>query len=230
MKRLFLILGMVLMAYGVSAQRAVSAKRVVAVVGEAKRSVTPDEFTINLTLMEGDGKGDKLTVVEKHKRLVAELKKVGIDPSALKTDDVSNSRYKRKEVRTTINYELKLEGFESVARAFDAFEAAGVRQAWLASSKYSGEAKLREELMGEAVRNARRMAEILADAAGVELGAPMSIEMPSVRTYAGVLRAANYKATSDSATESMAELNLEVRDIEMSTQVNVTYELVVEEE
>jgi uncharacterized protein YggE len=229
MKRLLLILGMVLMAYGVSAQQAVSVKRVVAVVGEAKRSVTPDEFTINLTLMEGDGKGDKLTVVEKHKRLVAELKRVGIDPSALKTDDVSNSRYKRKDVRTTINYELKLVGFESVARAFDAFDAAGVRQAWLASSKYSEEAKVREELMGEAVRNAHRMAEILADAAGVELGAPMSIEMPSVRTYAGVLRATNYKATVDAATESMAELNLEVRDIEMSTQVNVTYELVIGE-
>lgn len=230
MKRLFFILSFVLMSCGVSAQQLASAKRVVAVVGEAKRSVTPDEFTINLTLKEGDGKGDKLTIVEKHKRLVAELKKVGIDPSALKTEDIGNSRYKRKDVRTTINYELKLVGFESVALAFDAFDAAGVRQAWLAESKYSKQEQVREELMAEAVRNARRMAEILTEAAGATLGAPMSIEMPSVRTYAGVVRSMNYKAArADSAEESVAELNLEVRDVEMSAQVNVTYEFVVEE-
>lgn len=232
MKKMFLMLCLACVAFGASAQ-SIEGQSIkvkvgnVSVVGEAKISVNPDEFVINLNLMEGDGKSDKLTIVEKYKKLVAELKKVDIDPSLLKTDDISNSRYKRKDTRTSINYELKLDGFDKVLCAFDAFKAAGVRQAWLASSKYSKEEQAREALMAEAVRDAKRKATILVEAADMSLGAPNTIELPSVSVYAGALRSVNYKAASEeSAEDGLADLNLQSSHIEMSARVNVTYDIV----
>ena len=165
MKKIFLMLCLACVALGASAQDVAVQCGTVSVVGEAKISVNPDEFVIELTLMEGDGKNDRLTIVEKHKKLVAALKKVGIDPSLLKTDDISNSRYKRKDTRTSIRYELELNGFDKVLCAFDAFEEAGVRQAQLISSKCSREEQVREALMAEAVRDAKRKATILVEAA-----------------------------------------------------------------
>ena len=230
MKRLVVMLVCVLAVVGAKAQQIVPQLSTIVVTGEAKRSVTPDRFTIALTLMEGDGKNDKLSIVEKHKKLTSALKAVGIDPSALKTDDISNSRYKRKDTRVTVAYELRVEGFNNVARAFDAIAAAGVRVANLVESKCSNEAAIREELMAEAVRNARRMADVLAEAAGVEVNSVHSIEMPSVRTYYGTVRAMSFKSANDAVVEeSLSALNLEVRDVEMSASVNVVYGFVAKE-
>ena len=225
MKKIFLMLCLACVALGASAQDVAVQCGTVSVVGEAKISVNPDEFVIELTLMEGDGKNDRLTIVEKHKKLVAALKKVGIDPSLLKTDDISNSRYKRKDTRTSIRYELELNGFDKVLCAFDAFEEAGVRQAQLISSKCSREEQVREALMAEAVRDAKRKATILVEAADMLLGVPQSIEMPSVSVYMGALRSMNYKSESASAEDGLADLNLTNQHIEMSARVNVTYKI-----
>ncbi len=225
MKKIFLMLCLACVALGASAQDVAVQCGTVSVMGEAKVSVEPDEFVVELTLMEGDGKNDRLTIVEKHKKLVAALKKAGIDPSLLKTDDISNSRYKRKDTRTSIRYELELNGFDKVLAAFDAFAEAGVRQARLASSKYSREKQVREELMAEAVRDAKQKATILVEAADMSLGVPQSIEMPSVNVYMGTLRTMNYKSAAVEAEESLADLNLQQQQIEMSARVNVTYKI-----
>ncbi len=225
MKKIFLMLCLACVALGASAQDVAVQCGTVSVMGEAKVSVDPDEFVVELTLMEGDGKNDRLTIVEKHKKLVAALKKAGIDPSLLKTDDISNSRYKRKDTRTSIRYELELSGFDKVLAAFDAFAEAGVRQARLASSKYSREKQVREELMAEAVRDAKQKATILVEAADMSLGVPQSIEMPSVNVYMGTLRTMNYKSAAVEAEESLADLNLQQQQIEMSARVNVTYKI-----
>ena len=225
MKKIFLMLCLACVAVGASAQDVAVSIGTVSVMGEAKVSVDPDEFVIELTLMEGDGKNDRLTIVEKHKKLVTALKKAGIDPSLLKTDDISNSRYKRKDTRTSIRYELELNGFDKVLAAFDAFAEAGVRQARLASSKYSREKQVREELMAEAVRDAKQKATILVEAADISLGVPQSIEMPSVNVYMGTLRTMNYKSAAVEAEESLADLNLQQQQIEMSARVNVTYKI-----
>lgn len=225
MKKIFLMLCLACVAVGASAQDVAVSIGTVSVMGEAKVSVDPDEFVVELTLMEGDGKNDRLTIVEKHKKLVAALKKAGIDPSLLKTDDISNSRYKRKDTRTSIRYELELSGFDKVLAAFDAFAEAGVRQARLASSKYSREKQVREELMAEAVRDAKQKATILVEAADMSLGVPQSIEMPSVNVYMGTLRTMNYKSAAVEAEESLADLNLQQQQIEMSARVNVTYKI-----
>ncbi len=225
MKKIFLMLCLACVALGASAQDVAVQCGTVSVMGEAKVSVDPDEFVVELTLMEGDGKNDRLTIVEKHKKLVAALKKAGIDPSLLKTDDISNSRYKRKDTRTSIRYELELSGFDKVLAAFDAFAEAGVRQARLASSKYSREKQVREELMAEAVRDAKQKATILVEAAEMSLGVPQSIEMPSVNVYMGTLRTMNYKSAAVEAEESLADLNLQQQQIEMSARVNVTYKI-----
>ncbi|MBR2443081.1 MAG: SIMPL domain-containing protein [Rikenellaceae bacterium] len=225
MKKIFLMLCLACVALGASAQDVAVQCGTVSVMGEAKVSVDPDEFVVELTLMEGDGKNDRLTIVEKHKKLVTALKKAGIDPSLLKTDDISNSRYKRKDTRTSIRYELELSGFDKVLAAFDAFAEAGVRQARLASSKYSREKQVREELMAEAVRDAKQKATILVEAADMSLGVPQSIEMPSVNVYMGTLRTMNYKSAAVEAEESLADLNLQQQQIEMSARVNVTYKI-----
>ena len=111
-----------------------------------------------------------------------------------------------------------------------AIAAAGVRVANLVESKCSNEAAIREELMAEAVRNARRMADVLAEAAGVEVNSVHSIEMPSVRTYYGTVRAMSFKGSNDAVVEeNLSALNLEVRDVEMSASVNVVYGFVAKE-
>ena len=152
-KNIILTAVLMLVSLGAVAQQTFN-QPVVAVKGEAERSVTPDRFTINITLRENETKTDRLSIADKHKKLVAALRAVNIDPSALKTDDLGNSRYKRKDTRTTITYQLKLEDFEAVTRAFDAFAAAGVRQAYLAESTYSRQKEVEQELLAEAVRAA----------------------------------------------------------------------------
>ncbi len=226
MKRIILTAVLMLVSLGAVAQQTFN-QPVVAVKGEAERSVTPDRFTINITLRENETKTDRLSIADKHKRLVAALRAVNIDPSALKTDDLGNSRYKRKDTRTTITYQLKLEDFEAVTRAFDAFAAAGVRQAYLAESTYSRQKEVEQELLAEAVRNARKVADVLAEAADMEIVVPLIIEMPAARVSYGVLRTMNFKsASADVAVEeSLSELNLEVRDIKLSATVNITYSM-----
>ena len=225
MKRLILAVALAMVSLSAVAQTGVVEARRIVVSGEVKRSITPDEFTIVLTLADSDAKGDKRTVAEKYKSLTSELKKEGIDPSALKANDINNSALKRKDIRTSVVYELRLEGFENVARAFDAFERAGVRNANLTSSKYSKQEELREELMAEAVRNARRMAGILAEAAEVEVGAPLTIEMPYVRIYSGAVFMSKAARNEAATEESLADLGFEVKQIEISAQVNVSYEI-----
>lgn len=226
MKRIILAAVFALISLGAVAQQTFN-QPVVAVKGEAERSVTPDRFTINVSLRENETKTDRLTIADKHKKLVAALRAVEIDPSALKADDLGNSQYKRKDTRTTITYQLKLESFEAVTRAFDAFAAAGVRQAYLAESTYSRQKEVEQELLAEAVCNARKVADVLAEAAGMEVIVPLVIEMPAARVSYGVMRTMNFKsASADVAVEeSLSELNLEVRDIKLSASVNVTYSM-----
>ena len=82
-------------------------------------------------------------------------------------------------------------------------------------------------LLAEAVRNARKVADVLAEAADMEIVVPLIIEMPAARVSYGVLRTMNFKsASADVAVEeSLSELNLEVRDIKLSATVNITYSM-----
>ena len=74
------------------------------------------------------------------------------------------------------------------------------------------------------------MADVLAEAAGVEVNSVHSIEMPSVRTYYGTVRAMSFKGSNDAVVEeNLSALNLEVRDVEMSASVNVVYGFVAKE-
>ncbi len=165
----------------------------ITVLGEAVADVTPDTAEIRLGVTT-----EKPTAAEAWEAvstlgqvLVDAAKATGVKPQDIGTTRIDLSqRYDtaRQPDGTTTNvsrgfqasYMLRVRssGFDKIGSLTQTLIAKGANSFEGVSFSSTHPEALRDKLRGEAMRDARHQAEILADAAGVKLGALLQVERP----------------------------------------------------
>jgi len=180
----------------------------ISVSGEATVSVPPD-----LALVDGGVTSDAKTAREASDannaamgKLMQALKGAGIEAKDIQTSRLSlqpQSAPNRSGPSAIVGYRasnrvtIRVHDVAKVASVIDTLVAAGANDIGGISFMVSQASKLLDEAREQAVADARRKAEIYAKAAGVTLGAPLSISeegppgaMPFRRMAAGMAAAA----------------------------------------
>jgi uncharacterized protein YggE len=117
---------------------------------------------------------------EKMDRVLAALKSAGVDKSDIKTQDVSVSPSYADEGRidgyTARNsVSVKIRDLSKAGQVLDAASNAGANEFYGPSLTRSDQDELQAKALRDAVGDARKKAEALADAAGVQLGTVTAI-------------------------------------------------------
>lgn len=158
---------MLVVAWGASAQESVRDE--VVVNGYAERKVTPDKFTVAITISETDTKG-RISLDEQEKSIIKSLKSAGFN-----TDDAlrlknNYSSYMRRGALATRDYELVVHGEERLSVALATLKELNLHSVSLSRATCTNLDAIREELRREAMRDAKRNAEVLAEAIEQEVG------------------------------------------------------------
>ncbi len=228
MKKIFVLMFVALVSVGTSWAQ-VQQPRSIEVNGYYEEEFTPDRIYIGFTLKENPK--DKTTVVEQQMQMIRALKRLGINVETRLTikDMFGNTVGKnprKSEVVQTRNYELLLTDAQTVGDVYSVLQELKVyslRINCVELSTYETE-KLR--IMGEAVKNARRVADVLAENAGCEIYNVLRVvchESLGRRTFAGdyvMLKGA--RGISSNVDEEAAPA-IEFRKITISSMVNVSY-------
>ena len=158
----------------------------ISVTGEANVSVAPD-----LALVDGGVTSEAKTAREASDanntamgKVLQALKAAGIDPKDMQTSRLSlQPQYAPNRTgpsavtgyRASNRVTIKVRDVTKVANVIDTLVGAGANEIGGINFMVSQASKLLDEAREKAVADARRKAEIYAKAAGVALGAPLSI-------------------------------------------------------
>jgi len=117
---------------------------------------------------------------EKMDRVLTALKSAGVDKSDIKTQDVSVSPSYADEGRTDgymarNSVSVKIDDLSKAGAVLDAASNAGANEVYGPSLTRSNQDSLQAKALRDAVGDARKKAEALADAAGVRLGTVTAI-------------------------------------------------------
>ena len=192
-------------ALGASAQEAQQGE--VIVNGYAERKVTPDKFTVAITISETDTKG-RISLDEQEKAIIKSLKSAGFDTEEALRLKNNYSSYKRRGALATRHYEFVVRGAEELSNAFAVLEELNLHSVSLSSATCTNLDAIREELRREAMRDAKHNAEVLAGAIEQEIGPCTYIHDYNSNgdVYFSVNRAMKSRAYAmDSATEGFVE-------------------------
>ena len=230
-KLLVMAAGLLLLSTAASAQQSETYPSYITVTGNAEREVTPDEIYVGITVDESDSRSGKITVAEQERKMIAELKKLGIDTDkALQIGDMSGDLksyvLRRDRVQTQKSYVLKVNDAATLGKVFQALGGIGISQMRLIKATRSDLEQIRMELRAEAMKNARQIAETLAGAIGQKAGKAFMI---SDNNYYGngtiyfneampVARSAKMEAM---AADTSAPL--EFQDLRINCSVNVRF-------
>lgn len=155
------------MAWGASAQESVRDE--VVVNGYAERKVTPDKFTVAITISETDSKG-RISLDEQERSIIKSLKSAGFDTEEALRLKNNYSSYMRRGALATRDYELVVHGAERLSVALATLEELNLNSVSLSRATCTNLDAIREELRREAIRDAKRNAEVLAEAIEQEVG------------------------------------------------------------
>lgn len=244
-----LFLSAALLAAPAQAQE-LAAIRSITVSGQAQRKVVPDEAHINVNLNAQDKDMAKARAAHQQKlaRLLALVDKAGIDEKKVRSqssnvqpvytyrnDGKGNNQrvFEGYRVQTSLDITVgdtsKLGGLmDSIARA--GFEQ-GANTEWgnLISVYYTlaDPDKLRDDLLVQAIANARAKAERMADAADAKLGAVYQINEQGTSQFVPMLArpAAPMMMKAGMADAAMTEAAPPAGEQEVQSNVTVTYEL-----
>ncbi len=215
MKKMLLIFAVTLWLLPAAAQQVEAYPSYVQVNGRAEKEVTPDEFYLSIVIDEKDSKG-KSSVEEQERKMIAELKKLGINVKEdLRMANMSSEFFKRKTALARAKYQLKLSSADEVAHATDALTALGISNVSIQSVTHSRIEELQNEVRAEAIRNAQACARTLAEAIGQKIGRCVTIIDYNSNTRMfrnNVVEFAAVKMTADAAGE---EVEREVPEFRM---------------
>lgn len=166
-------------------------KRTITVKGTGNVSVKPDQIEVSLTLQSVDPEYDRAMqkAADMLAALQSALKEVGFEEDNLKTTNFDvHTEYEGYHDKDG-NYQRKFTGYacvqnmslefpfdtELLSRTLSAVSRSVANPELNISFNVKDPESVREELLRNAAENARRKAEILADASGVKLGELLSV-------------------------------------------------------
>ena len=135
--------------------------------------VVPDEIYLSIKLREQDEKS-KVSVEQLEKRMFNALQQLDIDiEKQLKLVDLSSNIktyfLRRKDIKKTKRYELKLHNATAAGRVLAALEEKGISNVHLSKTDYSKLEELKLHLLGEAVAKAKARAKAMAKPLGQQI-------------------------------------------------------------
>ena len=229
MKKIFIRLSVVLLmsviAFSVSAQTTEMIPTV-AVNGQSRIRVLPDEIYLSIRLDESDTKG-RLPIEEQRRKMFSALKRAGVDAEKqLSVQDMSSSYFRRSRSLEATLYELKLSSADAVRKVFDELDAAGITNVNVTRTSHSDMEGLRSEARQKAIQNAQQRARELAEAIGQSIGA--CYEISDYTTSVQPVYRKNMLMATATAMDTVAaetEPDVQFEQIEISYSVSAKFYL-----
>lgn len=231
MKKILLMAALLLTATAAQAQgvfdQVLANQARIAVDGYSRRTVAPDRIFVRMLISEQQLKS-KTTVEQIEHEMIAILKKLDIDvDKKLKLDRMSSlyrDRFlKSGQSRTSAMYELEVGSAEELGKVYQRLEVLGGVNMSVVRTDHSQREQIMNELRTEALRNARKIAEQLAAVEEMEVGKPIYIGDRNRTVYTGSAMGARVFVTGEEYVTP-----LEFKDMELSYDLNVTFELLKE--
>lgn len=196
-------------------------RRVIEVTGSAEMSVTPNEFTFKITLLERIENKQKLTIEMQEANLKNELAKIGVDVSKdLTVFDLGSVYISQKRTKDTLgskDYRLKLNDLEKIGKLQEIADRLNISRLDLIEATHSELARFRRETKTEAVKAAKTKAEYMLGAIGERVGKAVFIkeieEQPLRRLDSNIssnVYIADGQSTSNTLTFSQIKIRYEV--------------------
>jgi uncharacterized protein YggE len=140
------------------------------VSSRADRDVAPNQVFLSITINERESKG-RITVEEQERDMVAALKALGIKTNLdLRVSDMSSSLLKRNQAVTTKTYQLKLNEVALVGDVYTALNEIGITTINIEKVTNTNMDAIQNELLVEAIQNARANAKLMAEALDQTVG------------------------------------------------------------
>jgi uncharacterized protein YggE len=197
------------------------------VSGKAEKKVTPDEIYIDITIKDGDVKGQ--TVAQIESTMKSRLRALDIDvEKSLKTTDMDNSLKKKKQVATHRSYELKVGDVWTLGAVFDMLNELGVADADVNRVSHSQMEDFRRQVRVEAIKNAKTNAEQIATAIGQSIGPAVYIyDNGNVyENYNRPMLVRSAKVAADGVySEGTAEQAIDFKEIVLNYQITAKFVL-----
>ncbi|MFN8830607.1 MAG: SIMPL domain-containing protein [Labrys sp. (in: a-proteobacteria)] len=223
------------MAFGMAAAKAEEARRLITVTGEASVSARPDMAVITTGVMtEAPVARDALDANSAAVTAVIEsLKQQSIEARDLETTGFSlrpvyvypqpRDGEPQKSVLTGFavsnNVNVRVRDLSKLGTILDQAVTAGANSIGGITFVVSDQSKKLDEARVEAVKDARRKADLLAGAAGAKIGRVVSIGESGFATPMPIMAA-------EARALSAAPVPVEAGEQTLQTQVSVTFELV----
>lgn len=231
-KILLMAAAAVMFAAAAEAQQSESYPSYVAVNGEAEREVTPNEIYVGITIDESDSRSGKITVEQQERKMIEQLRKLGIDVDkdlqvGNMSGDLKSYMLRRDRVQTQKSYVLKVTNAEMLGRVFQALGEINISKMNLIKATRSDLEQIKMELRAEAMKNAQQAASALAGAIGQRIGKAFMI-MDNNYYGGGVVYFNEAMPVARSAKMEMAAdtgSSLEFQDMKINCSVNVRFVL-----
>ena len=230
-KFLIFAAGLAMLSTAAMAQQNNQSQNYIAVNGYAEREVTPNEIYISITIDESSSRNGKTTVAEQERSMIYAHEKIGIDTKTLlqvgdMSGDLTNYILRRDRVQTSKNYVLKVSDAATMASVFQTLGDLGVSSISLMKATRNDVEQIQLELRAEAIRNAKDIADTLAEAIGQKAGKALMITDNSYYGNGTIYFSNTVMMTR--ATDVVAEKvnsNIDFQDIKISSSVNVRFAL-----
>lgn len=237
MKRLIYLFALIgIVSTGVAQTNNMDNMRRVSTKGYAEKEVTPDIIYLSVSLREyyQDGNSKrKVTIETLEKQLHDAITKNGIKEADLTIQNIHSYNYdpkkKNNELLQARQYRIKVTDLSKLNSIFDEVDSKGLQSTSISEYDHSQKKEIEKELKTEAVRDARANAEILAAADGLSVGKAILLNDNSSFNWNDVMPRPQMYAmakTADMAQgESAADLDISIRPIKLTSQVDAVFEL-----
>ena len=241
MKNLFTLIALFGLLATVNAQSTTMENtRRIATRGYAEKEVTPDIIYLSISLREyyeGGNTKKKVTIDKLEKELFDAAMKHGIRKDDFTVQNIysynrsDSEKKKNNELLQARQYRIKVTDLKNLNPMMEAVDAEGLQSTSISGYDHSQKREIEKQLKTTAVKDARTNADILAGADNEQVGKLIMINdnsnlnwndvMPQPRMYSMAAKT----ASADLSTESASSLDLEIRPIKLTCNIDVVFEI-----
>jgi uncharacterized protein len=189
----------------------------ITVTGVGRVNTVPDEaeFSLGVTTKGRSAREALSANSQRMRTLIDALKAAGVAERDIQTRDVSvgsgyDSNGRSNDFVASNTVSVLIRDLDRAGAVLDAATRAGANNVYGPSLTRSNREGLEAKALEDAVANARKRAETLAEAAGVELGAVIAITETAPEVYGGPFRAALDASSSAPIEKGTQEIQASV--------------------
>ncbi|WCT11942.1 SIMPL domain-containing protein [Mucilaginibacter jinjuensis] len=232
MKRLLLIAALTTFTFAAFAQTP-DLRRKIEVSGTAEQEVTPDIIYVSISLKEYiDGK-NKTTIDALERQLQKAVADAGVPKEDFTINNLSSYNYtvqkkKNPDFLASKQYRIKFHDLNAFNQIMASVDAKGVQSTNIDSYDYSKIESLKKDLKVKALLAAKEKATYLLTAIGDHLGSALDIQEVSNDVYPQPVYRTNVMMMKSNAlaADTVQPDDIDVKKIKLSSQMNVTFEIV----